>query len=358
MVDISQHPNLPITRPIEGPSAWNASDLIRDRGWLIEVDKDQADEIAAATDAVLAQGLRAGEFTKNEFPLPKFAAEMQKMLHNLQNGSGLAVLRGLPIDSQGEERAAVTLWGLGTYLGRGLKQSAGVNLGRFRDNLVAHIVDQRHDPNNRNVHGSATGAEQEPHCDPSDLVGLMCIRPALDGGGVSRVVSAISIFNHLLKTNPGVLPMLFRGFYNDLRDEGKNGVHVTSTPISVYGYAENHLSVCFNSKTVILAAERDGRGLTPEEEVALNAMLETARSPTLVHEMTLKTGDVQFLNNYTMLHSRTAWADPPEIDRRRCMLRIWLRTENPRPLPDGFAGGYLSGVQYDVGEQAMSLTQM
>jgi hypothetical protein len=349
---MTQQRPLPIFAPIEGRSAWKQADLERDRKWLIEVSSRQAGEIADASTRVLRKGLRAGQFGQDDFPLPTFGKQMANVLEELQNGTGVTLLRGLPVDPKDEEQAAVVIWGLGTYLGRGLRQSAGVNLNRFPNNLIAHIVDQRLDPNDRNVHGSATGAEQEPHCDPSDLVALLCIRPAEDGGGVSRIVSAVSIFNELLTNAPEVLPTLFRGFYNDLRNEGKNGAHVTPEPIPVFGYTQGHLSVCFNSKTVILAAQRDGHGLSADEQRALDAMLDTARSPDLVHEMTLRTGDLQFLNNYTVLHSRTAWMDPPEIARRRCMLRVWVKTEQSRPLPEGFAGGYLTGVHYDVGVQA------
>lgn len=346
--------SLPVSAPIDGPSAWKAADLESNRQWLIEIPPAAVSEIAQAATHAMGKGLRAGQFGRQDFPLPVFGRQMADILEELQNGSGVTVLRRLPFDPHEEERAAVILWGLGTHLGRGLRQSAGVNLGHFPDNLVAHIVDQRHDPNDRNIHGSATGAEQDPHCDPSDLVALLCVRPSEDGGGVSRIVSAVSIFNRLLETAPEALPILFEGFYNDLRNEGKNGRQVTAERIPVYGYAQGHLSVCFNSKTVVLAAQREGRGLSDEEQHALDAMLAAARSTDLVHEMALQTGDLQLLNNYTVLHSRTAWMDPPDIARRRCMLRVWLRTEQPRPLPERFASGYLSGVHYDVGMQTTS----
>jgi len=350
-----QTPPFRIPPAVTDRSAWRAADLEAEKSWIVELAPTEADEVARAARDVAQRGLRGGEFTRQDFPLPSFAPRLAGVLDELQHGRGIAVLRGLPVDAQDEEMAARIIWGIGTYLGHGLTQSAGVNLGRFPGNAIAHIVDQRKDPNDRTVHGSATGAEQQPHCDPSDLVALLCIRPAIDGGGVSRVVSAMAVYNDLRERVPELLETLFTGYFHDLRKDGANGISVTSNRIPVFGYAKGHLSVSFNSRTVFLAAERQGYALSDVERRALDEMVATASRPDMVHEMTMRTGDLQLLNNYTMLHSRTAWNDPPEVSRRRCMLRLWLRTSDPRPLPQGFASGYLSGVTYDVGRQAEAL---
>jgi alpha-ketoglutarate-dependent taurine dioxygenase len=40
--------------------------------------------------------------------------------------------------------------------------------------------------------------------------------------------------------------------------------------------------------------------------------------------MDLRPGDMQFLNNHVVLHSRTAYEDHPEPQRRRDLIRLWL----------------------------------
>ena len=42
--------------------------------------------------------------------------------------------------------------------------------------------------------------------------------------------------------------------------------------------------------------------------------------------MDLRPGDMQFLNNHIILHSRTAYQDHPEPERRRDLIRLWLDT--------------------------------
>jgi hypothetical protein len=44
-------------------------------------------------------------------------------------------------------------------------------------------------------------------------------------------------------------------------------------------------------------------------------------------------GDIQFLNNHVMLHTRLAYEDWPEEDRKRHLLRLWLSDPTSRPIP-------------------------
>jgi hypothetical protein len=48
--------------------------------------------------------------------------------------------------------------------------------------------------------------------------------------------------------------------------------------------------------------------------------------------MDLELGDIQFINNYTTLHSRTGFVDGPEPHQKRHMLRLWLKLPKPWPL--------------------------
>ena len=49
-------------------------------------------------------------------------------------------------------------------------------------------------------------------------------------------------------------------------------------------------------------------------------------------DMSFEPGDIQFCNNHLVLHSRTAYEDPPEPERKRHMLRLWLKVDGIRPL--------------------------
>jgi hypothetical protein len=53
-----------------------------------------------------------------------------------------------------------------------------------------------------------------------------------------------------------------------------------------------------------------------------------------------KPGDLQFVNNHVALHSRTAFEDHAETDRKRHLLRMWLSVPNSRPLSDALSTIY------------------
>ncbi|MBK9609379.1 MAG: TauD/TfdA family dioxygenase [Betaproteobacteria bacterium] len=59
--------------------------------------------------------------------------------------------------------------------------------------------------------GYASDQELEFHVDPTDAFGLLCIRKA-KYGGESRLVSATSIHNEMLKSRPDLLEALYDGF--------------------------------------------------------------------------------------------------------------------------------------------------
>ena len=335
--------------PIRDASAWTRAELEADRSWEIHVAPAQAAEIADAVARVTARGLRGAEFAREDFPLPTFAPVLADALEELEQGRGVVLFRGLPFTGADEEAAARIVWGLGLYLGRPLKQNPRVNLANYRDGMIGHITDQGIDYNAPNAIGSGTSAEQMPHVDGSDLVGLLCVRPAADGGGVSRISSSMAIWNALLKAAPDVIGTLEDGFLHDLRGAEQRGVGpLTPFRIPVYSHFGGVLSCNFNSKTVEQAAQKRGTALTPAERRALDAVLNVALDPAYQVEMPLRTGDFQVLNNYTVLHSRTAWRDPPEAGRKRLMLRLWLKSFETRPLAANFAGGYVSGASYDV----------
>jgi alpha-ketoglutarate-dependent taurine dioxygenase len=76
--------------------------------------------------------------------------------------------------------------------------------------------------------------------------------------------------------------------------------------------------------------------LTTFERAALDFLDEQTRRPDLRLDMDLGAGDIQFINNYTILHSRTGFVDGPEPDQKRLMLRLWLKFPKPWPLSAEF----------------------
>ncbi|BBK34059.1 TfdA family taurine catabolism dioxygenase TauD [Stella humosa] len=339
--------------PVTDRSAWKVADMERDRSWVYELTADALAEIDGAIAAVGARGLRAGEFAAADFDLPILKGVMRSVLDQVQNGRGAALIRGLPVEKYDADVLSSLLWGLGIQIGRPLPQRASLNLGGVRDNLIAHITDQGLDYNAPNVNGSATSAEQLPHTDPADVVALLCVRKARSGG-ISRVVSAVTLHNDVLERAPDLLGPLYDGYLYDMRGDAANssGQEVTDGRIPIFTYHAGKLSCVFNAKMIETAQRKLGTALPMRERAALDLLLERALAPENRLDMDLQPGDLQIISNYTMLHARTGWVEQADPALRRLMLRLWLRVEGFRDIAPGVASGYVRGSTVDVGAAA------
>jgi alpha-ketoglutarate-dependent taurine dioxygenase len=89
--------------------------------------------------------------------------------------------------------------------------------------------------------------------------------------------------------------------------------------------------------------------LTDDQVAALDLVDELANSPEFVLNMRFRVGDIQFLNNYCVLHARTDYEDWPEPERKRDLLRLWLVARDPLDLPDDFARGGITSREAAFG---------
>jgi hypothetical protein len=88
----------------------------------------------------------------------------------------------------------------------------------------------------------------------------------------------------------------------------------------------------------ILASQRhpDAPRLTAAAVEALEWMKATANSGAFSVEMDFLPGDMQFINNYHVLHGRTPYADDRAAGQVRHLKRLWLETEALADRPPWF----------------------
>ena len=78
--------------------------------------------------------------------------------------------------------------------------------------------------------------------------------------------------------------------------------------------------------------------LSAVEVEALDILDSIVQRPELRIDMMLEPGDIQPANNHLVLHSRTSFEDFEEVEKRRKLLRLWLKMPNARKQPEGFPG--------------------
>jgi Taurine catabolism dioxygenase TauD, TfdA family len=323
---------------VEGPSAWIGAELARHpEQWIYTLSSAEIDEIESAVAAVRGRDL-AG-LTRADFPFPKLGPVLDKLREDVLNGRGFVLIRGLPVEDRPIAESATAYWGVGTYFGSARSQNA-------KGHLLGHVYDLGgRSETNPNIRSYATAERQNFHIDRCDVVALLCLRRA-KSGGLSAIVSSMTLHNVMAARRPDLLERLYQPFPVDRRGEVPEG-KAPFYEAPVFNDHEGTLSVLY-SRLHIGSAQRflEARRLAPEDIEALDMLADLAGDPDLRLDMTFMPGDVQFLHNHTILHARTAYEDWPEVERKRHLLRLWLAPPGARPLPPVFAecyGGITAG---------------
>ncbi|GAC1411053.1 MAG: TauD/TfdA family dioxygenase [Candidatus Velthaea sp.] len=313
------------TEPITGSVAWSGRDLERDASWVTLLSRAAVDELAASARSARTRGVPLEALTRADFPLPGCAELLAGVARELAHGRGFALLRGLPVDGVEPDVLTAMYWGIGTHLGFPIAQNA-------RGDLLGHVRDEGLTLDNPLARGYQTRAAQSLHVDRCDVVGLLCRRKARSGG-LSRVVSSMRIYNEMLARAPWLIGVLYKAFAIDMRGEQQPGEpEVYRRP--VFSYHDGVLSCGCNYTYIRDGQKKVGEPLTAVETEALDTFYAIAEEHVLT--MDLDPGDVQFLNNYVLLHDRSGYEDYDEPDRKRHMLRLWLNVEMRRPLAPDF----------------------
>lgn len=334
-MDIS---NLPAE--ISGYSAWYGPDLINKPEWIHHLSDEEVAEVARAVRG-LSSSTNLAQLKQDEFHLPLLAPRLTEILNEVQEGRGFALIRGLPIADWSREEAAIAFLGIGTHLGALRSQNAA-------GHILGHVTDLGLSSSDPNVRIYQTHERQTYHTDSGDVVGLMCLRGARSGG-LSSLVSSVTIYNEMRRRRPDLLALLFDPIETDRRGEvpeGKNPYF--SDPI--FTWHRGLLSAMYQRQYIESARRFEGvPSLTPDQVAALDLLDNLANDPALYLQMEFQPGDIQLVHNHTLLHDRTAFEDWPEPDRKRHLLRLWIAPASARPLPPAYAERFGSITPGDRG---------
>jgi hypothetical protein len=330
------------TQPVTERSAWRAEELVADPTWQHALSGHEIEEIEGAARKVLAAGHAACEFQREDFPLPTLGPRIEALVDEVENGRGVALLRGIPVQRFDDDMLRALYWGFAVHAATPISQNS-------KGQLMAEVSDRGNDYGYVNTRGFSTNAELYPHVDTSDMTTLLCVRQARRGG-VSKVISSTSVYNAVLAEHPEYLEVLYRGFYNDLRGEGPTGDinELTEERVPVFSYHEGRVSCSFNYRMIEGASNKSGVPLERLERAALDFVREVSLREALTHSFTMQPGDIQMVSNHSVFHSRTGFEDHPEPERRRCLLRCWMNIRNGRALEPRFANRYNTGPRGGV----------
>ncbi|MEI9988594.1 MAG: TauD/TfdA family dioxygenase [Rhizomicrobium sp.] len=314
----------------DSPAAWKGSALDWQAEALHRLSADQVAEIDGALDHLKSLGdLDIPDITRDTFPLKATGHYLRDLRHELQTGRGFLLLRGLPRERYSPDDLARIYVGLGVHIGQPVAQShRGELLGSVVD--VSDIVEK--------PRGYRAGGQQGFHSDGTacDVIGLMCLRRA-KVGGKSRIVSSVSLYNALVERRPDLAQVLCRGL--PLRMHGPDAElslspgHTGGRPAPIFSFESGDFSCHMDAGNWLYAIKAGDTVASAIELEAYETLQKFAASDEFHLDMTIDEGDIQFINNRKILHSRLDYDDHDELARRRYMLRLWLEITEWQPWP-------------------------
>ena len=310
---------------IIAPFAWKGAELEKSTDWIRRFSANELAEIDAALRGVQRKGLEWLDVTREDFPLPQFAAALAKIAQELETGRGIVLLRGLPLTYTADELRLV-YWGIGAHLGTAVSQGG-------RGELLGIVEDEGKAVENTKIRGSKTSGQLTFHGDRCDVVGLLCVRKARSGG-ISRIVSAAAIHNELLRRRPDLIDVFYADWYNSRQGDEQPG-EARAYPKPIFGFRDGHFTGMFSPAYIRYAQDfPEVPRITTAQQQALDLYGELAEELAL--NMEFEPGDIQLLNNHLTYHARTRYDDFEEKEKKRLLLRLWLAVPGSRPLPPGY----------------------
>ena len=313
------------TTPFAGPIVWERDTLGGEDG-LVHLDAESRSELDAIVEALRHNPLPTLMLSPEEFEMPACRVMMARAKLVLDEGVGFVIIDRLPLEDYSVDEARAVYWLLAQLVSRPVAQS-------WDGKLIYDVRDFGRPPGN-GVRPDVTNAEQNFHTDnsynlcPPDYVALLCLRPAMEGG-VSSIVSFYAVYNEMLKRHPGLVARLFRPYLFDRqREHAPDEPKVLSHPL--FQYEGDRLVCRLSHRQVVNGHRMAAQELDAEGLEALETLERTMMDPRFTREFFFEPGQIQIVDNIRCGHRRTGFKDYPEDERKRHLVRLWLRSRGRR----------------------------
>jgi alpha-ketoglutarate-dependent taurine dioxygenase len=325
MPDVSDVPAILPSEKIPQRLLWRGDDLPAGAG-RIALPAEVAEELDRIVAALDRDPLPLLLLRPEDFALEASGAFMRGVKRHLDDGPGFAIVDRLPVERWSPSGARAVWWLLASLVARPVAQ-------KWDGTSIYDVCDLGRPPGN-GVRPDVTNAEQNFHTDnsynnvPPHYVGLLCLRTAMEGG-VSGIVSFATAHEEMRRHHPDLLPRLYRPFYFDRQREHAPG-DVMTTYHPMLEREGDRLVARLSRFQVRNGYKLAGTALDPEGIAALEAFEAILNQPGMAARFQFEPGQMQLIDNRALGHKRSAFRDWPEAERKRLLVRLWLRDSGSR----------------------------
>ncbi|ETF02342.1 hypothetical protein W822_12345 [Advenella kashmirensis W13003] len=315
--------------PQTGAIVWRW-DTLKPEDGLVRLNAACLSELNQAIETWRANPLALEVLEPAMFQLAACTTMMNECRQILQEGVGFVIIDRLPIDRYSKDEAKLAYWLLSQLLSRPVAQS-------WDGKLIYDVRDFGRPPGN-GVRPDVTNSEQNFHTDnsynlcPPDYVSLLCLQPAKEGG-ISSIVSFYSVFNEMLERHPELVRRLFEPYLFDRQKEhSPSAPSIISHPLMEI--KAGRLACRLSHRHVVNGYRMAGYDMDTTTEAALETLESIMREPQFCRDFFFEPGQIQIVDNKRLGHRRTGFVDHEEPERKRHLIRLWLR-ENGRRFYNG-----------------------
>ncbi|HSI02637.1 MAG TPA: TauD/TfdA family dioxygenase [Reyranella sp.] len=304
-------------------------DTIVPADWTVTLPDAAVRELLAVRDELRRAPVPTLLLDPKDFALEACRATIDAVRRVARSGPMFAVLDRLPMDALTRDEAIALYWLLASLLARPVAQK--LNGQMFFDVLDSGA---KLKPGS-GIRPTVTNVDLRFHNDnsynaaPPDYVCLLCLHPAMQGG-ISQVMSVATVHQALEQRHPELMARLYRPFWYDRHAEHHPGEPTTfAAPIFERG-DDGTIKARLALSEIHAGYALRGERLDNETAAALAAVQAVFDQPELHVELAFAPGQIQFVNNRATGHARTEFVDFPEPERKRHLVRLWLRDAGRR----------------------------
>ncbi|NKB59740.1 MAG: hypothetical protein GKS00_25775 [Alphaproteobacteria bacterium] len=313
-----------MTQAIRGRKAWRTATLRRE-DWLVPVPDECLSEIDALVRTLRENPVPTIALDMSDYRLAACAKMMKRLRAVLDGGTGFAVLDKLPVEKYSKAELTTVYWLLSTMIARPVAQS-------FDGALLYNVHDTGKKIATR-VRGDLTNQKLAWHTDygfnhPPPYIGLLVLRTSRSGGE-SCVVSLASVHNEMRRRCPDLLARLYRSYYWNRQGEHPPGDPITNVN-PIFTFDGTHLDARVNRRLLQVGHELMNEPMDDEGAAALDALYRLMDDADMHFTFQLEAGQVQYLHNWRCAHERTDYMDYEDPEKRRHLVRIFLRDQGAR----------------------------
>lgn len=193
---------------LQSDLVWDNTDIGYRYDWNYSLTEQDLGEIESALQRFKSIGKPLGFVNQSNFPLPNLHEKLREISREIHETFGFKVIRGVPVDTHTREEILIIYAGLASHIAPVRGRQDHVWDGKPADVVLAHIKDLSTQLDASKIGAPAyTTDKQVFHTDAGDVIALLCLETAAEGGE-SKLSSSWRVYNHLAEHRPDLIHTL------------------------------------------------------------------------------------------------------------------------------------------------------